>query len=36
MSDPTDVASTSVTEVLLPQFVEHLRQNRTALREASA
>jgi rsbT co-antagonist protein RsbR len=34
MSDPTDVASVSVsTEGLLPQLVEHLRQNRTALRE---
>lgn len=41
MSDPTDVASASVTaptagistEGLLPQLVEHLRQNRTALRE---
>ena len=41
MSNPTDVASASVTaptagistEGLLPQLVEHLRQNRTALRE---
>ncbi len=41
MSDPTDLASASVitpaagisTEGLLPQLVEHLRQNRTALRE---
>jgi rsbT co-antagonist protein RsbR len=39
MSDPTDVASISAptasisTEGLLPQLVEHLRQNRTALRE---
>ena len=34
MSYPTDVASASVsTEGLLPQLVEHLRQNRTALRE---
>ena len=34
MSDPTDVAGASVsTEGLLPQLVEHLRQNRTALRE---
>ena len=37
-SHPTDVASASVTagistEGLLPQLVEHLRQNRTALRE---
>jgi rsbT co-antagonist protein RsbR len=39
MSDPTDVASVTAptagisTEGLLPQLVEHLRQNRTALRE---
>jgi rsbT co-antagonist protein RsbR len=34
MSDLTDVADASVsTEGLLPQLVEHLRQNRTALRE---
>ncbi|WP_006242719.1 STAS domain-containing protein [Mycolicibacterium tusciae] len=41
MSDSTDVAGVSViapaagisTEGLLPQLVEHLRQNRTALRE---
>lgn len=41
MSDPTDVARAGVTaptagistEGLLPQLVEHLRQNRTALRE---
>ena len=41
MSDPTDAAIASVatpttgisTEGLLPQLVEHLRQNRTALRE---
>jgi rsbT co-antagonist protein RsbR len=41
MSDPTDLASAGVTgptagissEGLLPQLVEHLRQNRTALRE---
>jgi rsbT co-antagonist protein RsbR len=41
MSDPTDAAGASVatpttgisTEGLLPQLVEHLRQNRTALRE---
>jgi rsbT co-antagonist protein RsbR len=39
MSDPTDLASVTApttgisTEGLLPQLVEHLRQNRTALRE---
>ncbi|MBY0285883.1 STAS domain-containing protein [Mycolicibacterium gadium] len=34
MSNPTVVADASVsTEGLLPQLVEHLRQNRTALRE---
>src|ERR671919_3257068 len=43
MSDPTDLVSASAgvtvppagisTEGLLPQLVEHLRQNRTALRE---
>ena len=38
MSDPTDVASGTVTagistEGLLPELVEHLRQNRTGLRE---